>query len=104
MFRPTVKCSGHPSFLPFIKCMGRNNCTSNRIGQFHSTIEMWRALSMISLQAGGGEEEEVLPLLSPFDFQLCRVSEECSLSRKIINIARNAGRRIVCGHSLRFAT
>jgi len=47
---------------------------------------------MISLQAGGGEEEEVLPLLNPFDFHLCSVSEECSLSRKIINIARNAGR------------
>jgi hypothetical protein len=95
----TVKCSVHPLFLPFIKCRRRNNCTSNKMGHFHSTIEMWRASSKISLQADGGDEEEVLPLLNPLDLQLCRVSEECSLSRKSINIARTAGRRIVCSHS-----
>jgi len=54
------------------------------MGHFHSTIEKWRAPSIISFQAGGGDEEEVLPLLTPLDLQLCRVSEECSLSRKSI--------------------
>ena len=95
----TVKCSGHPLFLAFIKCMRRNNCTSNKMGHFHSTIEMWRGPSMISLHADGEDEEEVLTLLNPLDFQLCRISEECSMSRKSINIARTAGRRIVCSHS-----
>jgi hypothetical protein len=89
---PTVKCSGHPLFLPLIKYMGRNNCASNKMGHFHSTVEMWRAPSMTSLQADGRGEEGVLPLLNPLDLQLCRVSEECSLSCKSINIARTAGR------------
>jgi hypothetical protein len=54
---------------------------------------------MIFLRADGGDEEEVLPLLNPLDLQLYRVYEECSLSHKSLNIARTAGRRIVCSHS-----